>query len=207
MEDAHKLFLEFFGTADPYEAQFVPVTLEATQTPLSRPTEYVVLITLEELYSGTVKILNIVRRDARGSESGKDFRLDIRPGMRNKSRFVFPNQGDFNTHTGKPSDMVLILHQQPHSKFQRIGDDLYYKVRVSLGESVYGVHVEVRTLDDRLLQFWIQDVVHPEYKYVVDDEGMPNAEGRKGRLILYFEIEYPKQLPLGTREALKKLLP
>ncbi len=72
------------------------------------------------------------------------------------------------------------------------------------------------TLDGRLLNIPINDVVHPEYTKKVANEGMPlqrelgdcseEEEGRKGDMIIEFFIEFPKNLTPEKKQLVTQAL-
>lgn len=58
-----------------------------------------------------------------------------------------------------PADIVFILKDKAHPRFRREGTNLVYTAHVPLGRALTGCDVEVRTLDDRLLNIPINDIV------------------------------------------------
>jgi len=52
---------------------------------------------------------------------------------------------------GEAGDVVFVLQEQPHSEFQRKGDDLFIKRSISLTEALCGFEMELTHLDGRKL--------------------------------------------------------
>jgi DnaJ-class molecular chaperone len=208
-KEALNQFLQFFGTDDPYEASFVPVSLEATAT-VQRRTELYLQVTLEEVYSGATKAFTLHRQLGEGGATDeKTFLVEVPPGCPDGTRFVFKHQGHYITSANserRPSDLVLIVETLPHAQFQRIGQDLYFKSSITLTEALTGCHLEVPTLDDRILHLAMTDVIHPNYRRTIKEEGLPGRSGTKGDLILYFDVQYPDYVTREQRQALQTVL-
>nr|XP_035150574.2 dnaJ homolog subfamily B member 13-like [Callithrix jacchus] len=68
--------------------------------------------------------------------------------------------------------------------------------------------VEVKTLDDHLLNIPINDIVHPKYFKKVPGEGMPLPEGpiKKGDLFIIFDIQLPTRLMPQQKQTLRQAL-
>ncbi|RXN13162.1 dnaJ -like protein [Labeo rohita] len=58
-----------------------------------------------------------------------------------------------------PADIVFVIRQKHHPRFVRQNDDLYYTAHISLEKALTGFSVEVETLDGRLLNIPINDIV------------------------------------------------
>ncbi|XP_056417105.1 dnaJ homolog subfamily B member 13 isoform X2 [Hyla sarda] len=75
-------------------------------------------------------------------------------------------------------------------------------------QALTGCTVEVETLDERLLNIPINDIVHPKYSKVVPGEGMqtPSDLTVKGDLIIQFDIQFPEHLTPEKKQLLRKAL-
>ncbi|XP_065514675.1 dnaJ homolog subfamily B member 13 isoform X2 [Caloenas nicobarica] len=92
-------------------------------------------------------------------------------------------------------------------------EDLFYGctifvATVPLGKALTGCAVPVKTLDGRLLNIPINDIVDPKYCKVVPGEGMPlpHDPRRKGDLLIYFDICFPKKLTPDQKMLLRSAL-
>ena len=57
------------------------------------------------------------------------------------------------------ADIVFIVKDKPHPRFRRDGIDLIYTAKIPLGKALTGCMVEVLTLDDRVVNIPINDIV------------------------------------------------
>lgn len=61
----------------------------------------------------------------------------------------------------EPGDVIIVLQQKPHNKFQRSDDDLYMTHTISLTEALCGFSMVIRHLDGRDLL-----IKHPAGKII-----------------------------------------
>lgn len=57
------------------------------------------------------------------------------------------------------ADIVFIVKDKPHPRFRRSGVDLIYTAKIPLGKALTGCMVEVLTLDERIINIPINDIV------------------------------------------------
>ncbi len=91
-------------------------------------------------------------------------------------------------------DLILEIRIQEHPLFTRKGNDLIYKLTITLTESILGKDITIPYFDDTIKininQF---GVINPEKQYLIKNRGLPimNTD-KKGNLIIQFVIIYPK---------------
>uniref|UniRef100_W5KHD6 DnaJ heat shock protein family (Hsp40) member B13 n=1 Tax=Astyanax mexicanus TaxID=7994 RepID=W5KHD6_ASTMX len=133
--------------------------------------------------------------------------ISVKPGWNEGTRITFQKEGDQGPNN-IPADIIFIVRQKPHPRFTRQNADLTYTAHISLEMALTGFAVEVATLDGRLLNIPVNDIVHPEYSKVVPGEGMPLSSNpsTKGDLIIQFKTQYPEKLTPEKRQLLKQAL-
>ncbi|XP_073404650.1 dnaJ homolog subfamily B member 13 isoform X2 [Dendrobates tinctorius] len=217
-----KTFKEFFGGDNPFADFFSSDGSEVNtgfgglrgrgvkkQDP---PIERDLYLSLEDLYFGCTKKIKISRRvmneDGHTSNTrDKILSIDVHPGWKAGTRVKFPKEGDQGPNI-VPADIVFIVKEKPHPRFIRQGDNLIHTANIELGKALTGCTVEVETLDDRILNIPINDIVHPKYSKVVPGEGMRTSCDRtvKGDLIIQFDIQFPEHLTPEKKQLLRKAL-
>ncbi|XP_054611109.1 dnaJ homolog subfamily B member 13 isoform X2 [Dunckerocampus dactyliophorus] len=115
------------------------------------------------------------------------------------SRRVMNDDG----YTSGIKDKILSIDVKPGWKegtriiFSKEGD-----------QALTGCSVNVETLDGRLLNVPINDIVHFTYQKVVTGEGMPFSQNpsQRGNLILTFGIQFPERLSPERKDLIKQAL-
>ena len=199
---------------------FFSDTAAAAKLAQPSPKEIEIQCTLEELYSGARRQVEVPV--AHFDREGKQYRstknqipITIAPGLPQGSSLKFIGKGD-EKDGATSGDVHVTVTQVKHKDFEWKGDNLVFTQKITLEEALVGFSVEVHTLgmeplrhclifccmgggantntttDNRRLSLFINDVVHPKYTKVVSGEGMPvlNGNGKRGDLVLNFEAEY-----------------
>nr|XP_054753981.1 dnaJ homolog subfamily B member 13-like [Lytechinus pictus] len=220
--DANKVFMDFFGGNNPFSEFHEGIDgdlsmgfgglLGRGRKKQDPPIERDLVLSLEEIFHGCTKKMKISRRvmneDGHTSSTrDKILTITVHKGWREGTRITFPKEADQGPNI-VPADIIFIVRDKPHPRFKREGDDLVYVSRVLLGKALTGCNVEVPTLDGRLLNVPINDIISPGYRKVVPGEGMPISKNPelKGNLIITFDIEFPRQLTPGKKQLIKDAL-
>ncbi|XP_072514288.1 dnaJ homolog subfamily B member 13 [Salminus brasiliensis] len=176
------------------------------------PIERDLHLALEDLFYGCTKKMKISRRvmnEDGHSSSIKDkiLSINVKPGWNEGTRITFQKEGDQGPNS-IPADIIFIVRQKPHPRFNRQNKDLIYTADISLEMALTGFAVEVETLDGRLLTIPINDIVDPQYSKVVPGEGMPlsSSPSTRGDLIIHFKTHYPEKLTAEKKRLLKQAL-
>ncbi|XP_066063285.1 dnaJ homolog subfamily B member 13-like isoform X1 [Chamaea fasciata] len=133
--------------------------------------------------------------------------IDVQPGWKRGTRITFEKEGDQGPNI-IPADITFVVQEKIHPRFKRIDNNLLYVATIPLAKALAGCTLDVWTLDGRLLNIPINDIVDPKYYKTVPGEGMPLAQDpqRKGDLCIYFDILFPKRLSPEVKTLLKSIL-
>ena len=71
-------------------------------------------------------------------------------GMEDGQKIVFNGEGDQEPNI-EPGDIVIVLDEQEHDTFKRVGTDLSMRIELSLVEALCGFKRPIKTLDDRTI--------------------------------------------------------
>jgi len=208
-KDAMAIFRDFFGGDNPFHGMFPPMDefgVVKEIAPRTRKTQNPPLvkelrITLEEAYLGCVKKMRVQRQvmNDDGHTSmvrEKILTIHVKSGWKEGTRVTFAKEGDQEPNS-IPADIVFVIKYKPHNLFVREGNDLVHTADISLAHALTGCEVKLKTLDGRILNVPINDVVCPGYERRVQGEGMPitKKSGGKGDLIIRFNTAFPTSLP------------
>lgn len=133
----------------------------------------------------------------RGAEDGQQLRM--------------AGEGDFFPELGAGCDVVFVVRVGSHPVFERRGQHLLLRQRLSLAEALGGARLLLRQLDGRrlLISTAPGEALSPGTLRRVRGEGMPMREGTHGDLFIVFEtVEFPApgELSEQQRAALRQLL-
>nr|CAB3238721.1 hsp40 heat shock protein 40 [Phallusia mammillata] len=219
--DPEKVFREFFGGANPFADFFdkdgefmlgfggIKGKGRQKQDPAI---ERDLFLSLEELFHGCTKKMKISRRvmNEDGHTSSirdKILTIQVKPGWKSGTKVTFPQEGDQGPNN-IPADIVFIVRDKQHPLFRREANNLVFVAKIPLGKALIGCSIEVPTLDGRLLNIPINDIVHPKYTKVIPGEGMPLSKSptEKGDLTLEFDIQFPERLTSEKKQLIRQAL-
>ncbi|XP_075214587.1 dnaJ homolog subfamily A member 2-like [Lycorma delicatula] len=131
----------------------------------------------------------------------------IDKGMRESQRICFRGEGDQQPDV-EPGDVIIVLQQKPHNKFQRSGDNLYMTHTISLTEALCGFSMVIRHLDGRdiLVKHPAGKVIKPGDIKGISGQGMPQYKNpfEFGSLYIKFDVSFPES-NFALEEQLKIL--
>jgi DnaJ-class molecular chaperone len=218
--DANNIFEQFFGTSNPF-ADFgfgdtLPFGTSVRQTGPKKgePQTSPLPCTLEELYNGCTKRLEVSRKRLAGNgisqvDDKKVLTIAVKPGWKKGTKITFPQEGD-EAPGHLASDVVFTLAEKAHDHFKRDGNNnLIYTAKVTLAQALTECAIKVPTLDSRILSIPCNEVISPGYTKVIKGEGMPLSKDptQKGDMHINFDISFPAYLSEEKRQKLKSLLP
>jgi DnaJ-class molecular chaperone len=167
-------------------------------------------LTLEQIYTGTVTYVEIekwvVRNGVRVHET-ETFNLQIPAGINESETIVLRDRGNvINEHV--KGDVKICIQVKPDNLFTRQGNDLVYKKKLSLKESLCGFNFIIRHYNRQPIicnNTTEPFVVHPGYKKVLEGGGMIRDDQR-GNLIIEFDVEFPQTLTAEQIMSLNMVL-
>lgn len=146
----------------------------------------------------------------------KILEVHIDPGMKDGQRVVFRGEGDQEPGV-TPGDVIFVVDERPHEKFQRKGADLYHECEIDLATAITGGDVAFKHVSGDWIKCSILpgEVIAPGAMRVIEKQGMPVPRlSDRGNLFLKFSVVFPKahfalEEKLAQLEALlpKKKLP
>ncbi|CAL9183624.1 unnamed protein product [Musa hybrid cultivar] len=219
--DAEDIFTEIFGSSNPFGFESMNRTKSTrfqadgsgSAAPAARPwkapaVERKLACSLEELYHGTEKKMNISRNvmqpNGRTVPENEVLTVEVKPGWKRGTKITFPNKGNDRL----AADVVIVIDEKPHDVYKRDGNDLVVHHKISLVDALTGTRINLKTLDGRDLVIEMTDVVKPSYELVIQSEGMPVAREprKKGNLVIKFDVKFPSRLAPEQRAAIRRIL-
>jgi DnaJ-class molecular chaperone len=178
------------------------------------PIEHSLNVSLEEVLRGCTKNMKITRKVLKSD--GKSYRkedkvltINVKPGWKAGTKITFDREGDQNIGS-IPADIIFVIKDKPHPHFKRDGTDIIYTAKISLKEALCGCKVNAPTLTgEHLPAVIIQEVVKPSTVRRIPGYGLPYPKdvGKRGDLIINFDIKFPDTLSENKKRTLSGCLP
>lgn len=138
--------------------------------------------------------ISLVCNECKGAkvvDNKKFITVDIKPGTQDRQMYHFEKAGDELPEV-EAGDVVIVLQTKPHDVFIRSGNDLETRVSIDLASALVGGRVNVKGLDRNLsINIPKGRVIRPGDILTIEGEGMPTGEGKRGDLLLSFDVQYP----------------
>lgn len=141
------------------------------------------------------------------SEKEIELNLEIPEGVYDGWKTRIENLGhDSISPDGIPGDLYIIIQQKPHQHFERDGDDLIYKLELSLPDMILGTKVEIPTLEGKALVD-IPKNTPPGKILRLKNKGFPSysVDGAIGDLLLITVASIPEKVTDEEIKILEKL--
>lgn len=153
---------------------------------------------LEELFTGTTKSITI-------NTDGKleNLTLAIQAGTPDNTQHLLKGKGQLFQRGNVRGDLVLTVKCLPHQRFERCGDDLFYKHEISLKQALLGWKSVIKGLDGKEVLIGDNAITNHGKCLTFHGSGMPNiATGWHGDLIVTIDVKFPVVLTASQRTAL-----
>jgi molecular chaperone DnaJ len=142
--------------------------------------------------------------DGRISKS-ETVEVRIPPGAQSGSRLRVAGKGNAGRAGGAAGDLYITVRVEPHSFFQREGDDIHIQVPVTVSEAGLGAKIEVPTIDGRALLKVPQGTQNGQ-RFRLREKGVSNSrKDKRGDEIVEVVIQAPKVQDERTKELLREL--
>ncbi|KAJ5737487.1 uncharacterized protein N7483_002612 [Penicillium malachiteum] len=167
-------------------------------------------LTLEEIFKGTTKKIKTKSKtfDLHGKRSVEEVTLEatIKPGLRAGSKIKYKNVGD--QEEGGRQDVHLIVKEQAHPDFKRVGDDLVTNIDLTLKEALTGWERIVRTIDGRSIRVSKSVPTQPGHEERFPSLGMVLSKkpSDRGDLVVKINVKFPTSLTPDQKAALAQIL-
>ena len=134
----------------------------------------------------------------------RQVKVRIPAGVEDGQRIRVPKRGGAGRFGGPPGDLYVIVHIAPHPVFAQKGRDLTVKVPVTFAEAALGTTVSVPTLDGKPVTVKVPAGTRSGRVFRVPGQGV-QAAGKKGDLLVTFEVDVPAKLSGDEKRAVEAL--
>lgn len=141
----------------------------------------------------------------RGSGRIKDTRkltIKIPAGVDTGSHLRLRGEGEAGP--GGKGDLYVLIHVQPHSIFERRGNDILYTTTIFLAKAVLGGEVEIPTLEGKV-KMKIPSGTQSGKVFRIKNKGIPDLHSlERGDELVKIEVEIPKSLSAEERHLIEQ---
>ncbi|GFR22448.1 dnaJ homolog subfamily B member 4 [Trichonephila clavata] len=170
-------------------------------------------VSLEDVLIGCTKKMKIERNVLNHDRvttrrEMKVLTINVKPGWKAGTKITFKEEGDQNPNS-IPSDIIFIVKDKVHKRFERDGCDIKYNCNISLKQALCGVNLMIPTLTGELLPLEVNDIIYPDMEHRFFGQGLPlpKDNSRRGNLIVIFKVQFPDALTDDTKSVLMDCLP
>ncbi|MCJ1359748.1 MAG: hypothetical protein MMC33_009750 [Icmadophila ericetorum] len=168
-------------------------------------------VTLEQLFKGAKKKMNIKRKTfdettGKRKMEEKMLEMEIKPGYKAGTKIKFKGWGD--QEEGGTQDLHFIITEKDHPSFKREGDDLRTIVELDLKEALTGWKRTISTIDGKQIQVSMSGPTQPGHEIRYPELGMPKSKTpqMRGDMIVQAKVKFPVILTAHQKEELKRIL-
>lgn len=148
-------------------------------------------ITLEDVATGGTRLISLS-----GQENAIEITVPV--GINDRDNIRYPRLGLGG------SDLVIQFRVRPHTVYQRVNDDLYIDIKVSVWDLILGVDKNIPTILGSAVLLKIPERTQPNAKLKVRGHGLPNKNNnRRGDLIVRVQAEIPESISDSLIEVLR----
>jgi len=151
------------------------------------------------------KACNVCRGEGRVKEEEK-IMITIPAGVDNNQIIKVKGKGEAGKRGGESGDLYIRIFVRPHKIFERKGDDIYLKQKITFSQAALGDKIKIPTLDNENLIVKIPAGLTTGKTLRVSKEGIPHFSGvGRGNLFIQLLVDIPDRLTRKQKEALEEL--
>ncbi|MDP3953499.1 MAG: DnaJ C-terminal domain-containing protein [bacterium] len=128
-------------------------------------------------------------------------KVEVRPGVESGQIIKIKGMGEAGENNASNGDLYVKVIVEPHPVFERSGDDLYRREKVSIVDVLLGRKMEVTDLMGEKLRVDIPQGPKLPEEVRVKGKGITP----RGDLVVKLEVETPKSLSKKAKELLEEL--
>jgi molecular chaperone DnaJ len=137
--------------------------------------------------------------------------IDIPFGMDPNKPLFFKGQGNVSKDGGPTGNLILVANILPHALYERQHQNLLCEIPISYTQLVLGDEIEIVTLDQKLVSFYIPPGTQTGTRFKLHSKGLPyiNLQEKTpmlfGDLIVEIKLETPSNMNAEHIAQIEKL--
>lgn len=135
----------------------------------------------------------------------KQIEINIPAGVATGNYIPLRGEGNIGKRNGPAGDLLVYIEEEPHSIFERSGNDVIMVLPISFPKAVLGSSMEIPTLTGKA-RINIPAGTSPGKILRMRNKGIPNVHGAGiGDQLVQIQVYIPKNLSADEREVIKNL--
>jgi molecular chaperone DnaJ len=130
--------------------------------------------------------------------------VDVPAGIADGQRLRLTGEGGTGAQGSRPGDLYVAIAVEPHDDFVRDGDDLVYRLDVTMVDAALGTTAYVPALDGDV-EVELKPGTQPGEVKTFRNRGVPVLQGHgRGNLKVLVNVQVPRQLTADQRDLLEQ---
>ncbi|MBE7706781.1 MAG: molecular chaperone DnaJ [Cyanobacteria bacterium SIG30] len=132
-------------------------------------------------------------------EKEKTLKIKIPKGVDDNSKIRISGEGDMGRNGGRSGDLYLVIHVKPSKIFERLNNDIFSNLQITMPQAVLGDKVIVETLDGKK-EISVPKGIKNLEKLCLKGFGVPNLGNSEHRGNHYVTISITTPDKLSSKE-------
>jgi molecular chaperone DnaJ len=130
--------------------------------------------------------------------------VQIPAGIEDGSTIRFTGKGEAGSYSGRAGDLYVQIKIKADERFERDGNDVYVREKISFAEAALGTKKDIITLDGEI-NLKIPAGTQPTTKFRLREKGIPEVHGSgRGDMYVIIEVEVPAKLSRRQKQILEE---
>jgi molecular chaperone DnaJ len=131
--------------------------------------------------------------------------IDVPAGVQDGMQLSVSGRGNAGERGGSAGDLIILIEEEAHKELQRDGLNVAYDLHISFTDAVFGVQIEVPTIDGRA-KIKIPAGTQSGKILRLKGKGFPAVQSyEKGDQLIHVNVWTPQELNTEEKDMLEKL--
>lgn len=131
--------------------------------------------------------------------------IDIPAGVQEGMQLSVGGRGNAGERGGQAGDLIVLIEEEPHPELHRDGLNVAYELHLSFTDAVFGINVEVPTIDGRA-KIKVPPGTQSGKIFRLKGKGFPAVQAyEKGDQLIHVNVWTPQHLTTEEKAIVEKL--
>ncbi len=136
----------------------------------------------------------------------KEVKFTIPAGIQSGQTLRIEGEGNYGRKGTPSGDLLIDIVVNNNTKFERKGDDLYYKTKINLSQAVLGDKIDIQLLNKKKIALKIPSGTNSGKVFRVSSKGVPKVSGYgQGDLYIVVEVVIPQKINKRQKDIFEEL--